>query len=297
MTNKTPLNRIATALVWVSMVALYAPPPAHAAESPPLWQTLPQTPALPTPSTTQTIVASGARLWVAEWGPRSNRPPVLLLHGGKGNSNYYGALIPVLVAHGFHVIAIDSRGHGHSTRTDQPLTYHLMADDVLSVLDDLQVERVSLVGWSDGGIIGIDLAIHHPERLSRLFAFGANVNPAGTRDDVDQSALFNEYLLRVRAEYARLSPTPERWEDFSAAVDSMWSSLPNYSDAELRTIHVPTTIADGGHDEAIRPEHVEAMAALIPRARLVWLPDLSHFAMLQDPRAFAAAVLEFLDSR
>jgi pimeloyl-ACP methyl ester carboxylesterase len=78
------------------------------------------------------------------------------------------------------------------------------------------------------------------------------------------------------------------------AVMKMWYSLPAYTADQLRSIAVPTTIADGEYDEAIRPEHVRYMAATIPHARLVIMPGVSHFAMLQDPKVFGAAVLEFL---
>jgi poly(3-hydroxybutyrate) depolymerase len=160
-------------------------PTVHASGGiPPLWQTLPPTPALPEGTHGHTVAVDGARLWYATWGTPSKRTPVVLLHGGKGNSNYFGDLIPILTAHGYRVIAMDSRGHGRSTRTDEPMTYHLMAEDVVHLLDALHLPRVSLVGWSDGGIIGIDMGLNHPDRVARLFAFGANVNLAGERDDV-----------------------------------------------------------------------------------------------------------------
>jgi pimeloyl-ACP methyl ester carboxylesterase len=220
--------------------------------------------------------------------------PVLLLHGGEGNSNYFGNLVPILVKHGYRVIAIDSRGHGRSTRTDVPITYHLMAKDVIQVLDRLKIQRVSLVGWSDGGCIGYDLAINHPQRLARLFAFGADADVSGLNDDGANSAVFRAYSARVRDEYRRLSPTPEQWENFDAAINKMWYSLPAYTADQLRSVAVPTTIADGEHDEVIRPEHVKYIAATIPHARLVVIPDVSHFAMLQNPKAFGDVVLEFL---
>lgn len=94
------------------------------------WQVLPPTPGLPLETTPNLAEINGARIWYAERGQKAPGVPVLPLHGGFGNSNYFGNLIPSLVAKGYRVIAMDSRGHGRSARTDAPQTYHQMAEDV-----------------------------------------------------------------------------------------------------------------------------------------------------------------------
>jgi pimeloyl-ACP methyl ester carboxylesterase len=169
-----------------------------------------------------------------------------------------------------------------------------MAEDVIGLLDTLRVQRVSLVGWSDGGCIGYDLALNHPERLARLFAFGADADVSGLKDGVDKDPVFAAYLTRVREEYQALSPTPNDWEGFNAGVNKMWETLPAFTAAQLKTFSTSTTIADGEHDEGIRPEHTRYLAATIPHARLVILLNVSHFAMLQNPAEFNGAVLDFL---
>jgi pimeloyl-ACP methyl ester carboxylesterase len=189
---------------------------------------------------------------------------------------------------------MDSRGHGRSTRSDAPLTYDLMAQDVLGLLDQLEISKVYLVGWSDGGIIGLDIAMTHPDRLAGLFAFGANADVSGLKEGAGTTPAFGAYLARSAQEYHVLSPTPQQWEGFSAAVTKMWETLPAFTRADLASIKVPTTIADGEFDEGIKRTHDEYMAQAIPGARLVILPNVSHFAMLQDPQAFNAAVLRFL---
>jgi pimeloyl-ACP methyl ester carboxylesterase len=260
------------------------------------WELLPPTPSLPTNTQGRYATIQGARIWYAHWNEQAAGDPVLLLHGGYGNSNYFGNLIPVLVGRGYPVIAMDSRGHGRSTRTNVPYTYHLMAEDVVLLLDQLHVGRVSLVGWSDGGCIGYDLAVNHPHRLARLFAFGADADISGLKDDFANSPVFTAYLQRVPEEYKRLSPTPNDWQGFNAAINEMWKTLPAFSADQLRSISVSTTIADGQYDEGIRPEHNRYLASTIPGAKLVIIPNVSHFAMLQDPRAFNGAVLTFLQT-
>jgi pimeloyl-ACP methyl ester carboxylesterase len=218
--------------------------------------------------------------------------PVILVHGGLANSDYWGRQIPVL-AQRYQVIVLDSRGHGRSTRTAAPIGYDAMASDVLALMDTLHVGRAALVGWSDGAIIGLDIAIHHPERLTRLFAFAANSDPSGVKD-VDKSPVFTAYISRAAGEYAKFSPTPTQFKAFLDDISRMWASEPHFTAAELRGITVPTWIVDADHDEAIKRENTDYMASLIPGAGELILPGVSHFAFLQDPAMFNAALLRFL---
>lgn len=285
-------QRGAVAARWTLFALLMLP--MFAASSKEQWQTLPPTPSLPAGTVGHRAMIDGALLWYAEWGAHNKGVPVLLLHGGSLNSNYFGLLIPALVKHGYRVIAMDSRGQGRSARAPGPITYHMMADDVLGLLDLLHVRQVSLVGWSDGGIIGLDLAINHPGRLRRLFAYGANADTAGAYANAESSPVVVAFEARAKEEYRQLSPTPGDWNSFYAVMSHMWGTEPDFTPAQLRSIRVPTTIADGEYEEFIKPEHTRYLAATIPDAKLVILPNVSHFAILQDPAAFNAAVLSFL---
>jgi pimeloyl-ACP methyl ester carboxylesterase len=290
------VHRLAlSAARWTLLALLMIPAfPAYSKEP---WQILPPTPSLPAGTVGQRAMIDGARLWYAEWGANNKGVPVLLLHGGALNSSYFGLLIPALLEHGYRVIAMDSRGQGRSTRAKGPITYHMMAGDTLKLLDLLHVRQVSLVGWSDGGIIGLDLAINHPDRLRRLFAFGANADPSGVYENAADAPLVVAFEARAKEEYRKLSPTPADWDSFHAVMNEMWLTEPNFTRGQLKSIRVPTTIADGEYEEIIKPEHARYLAATIPNAKLVILPDVSHFAILQDPAAFNAAVLEFLRSQ
>ncbi|HEU0116429.1 MAG TPA: alpha/beta fold hydrolase, partial [Thermomicrobiales bacterium] len=88
---------------------------------------------------------------------------------GLGNGDSFVNQIPAFEKD-YQVIAMDSRGHGRSSFDDKPISYELMASDVLGLLDHLNIDKTDLVGWSDGGIIGLELAIHHPERLNKVVA-------------------------------------------------------------------------------------------------------------------------------
>ncbi len=275
------------ALLLFAVVAAVGAHPAAAQQYP--WERLPPTPTLPKPDQSGTAAVNGIRLWYAVYG---HGDPVILVHGGLANSDYWGLQIPVL-ARRYQVIVLDSRGHGRSTRTAAPIGYDAMAADVLALMDTLHIGKAALVGWSDGAIIGLDIAIHQPERLTRLFAFAANSDPSGVKD-VDKSPVFTAYIDRASREYAKLSPTPKEFKAFLDNISRMWESEPHFTAAELRGIKVPTWIVDADHDEAIKRENTDYMAAQIPGAGELILPAVSHFALLQDPAMFNEALLRFL---
>jgi pimeloyl-ACP methyl ester carboxylesterase len=146
---------------------------AAAAEPP--WMTLPPTPALPQPAAESGLApVNGVKIWYATFG---SGEPVILLHGGLAHAEYWGKQVPALAAR-YRVVVMDSRGHGRSSRDARPFGYDLMTDDVVGLMDFLKIDKAALVGWSDGAILGLDMALRHPERLSKLFAFAANSDPS-----------------------------------------------------------------------------------------------------------------------
>jgi pimeloyl-ACP methyl ester carboxylesterase len=193
----------------------------------------------------------------------------------------------------YRVVVIDSRGHGRSTRNEEPYGYDLMASDVVGLMDFLKIPKAAIVGWSDGAILGLDIAMRHPERVSKLFAFAANSDPSGVAD-IARSPVFNAFIARAEKEYETLSPTPTQYKDFLAQITKMWETQPNWTADDLKKIQVPTWIVDADHDEAIKRENTEFMAANIPNAGLLLQPEVSHFSFLQDPEQFTADVLHFL---
>jgi pimeloyl-ACP methyl ester carboxylesterase len=261
--------------------------PASAA---PQWLSIPPTPTLPKALHSGLAPVNGIKIWYAEFG---HGRPVIMIHGGLANANYWGKQVRALDKH-YRVIVMDSRGHGRSTRNDQPYGYDLMSSDVLGLMDYLKIKKAAIVGWSDGAIIGLDIAMHHPERVSKLFAFAANSDPSGVAD-IANSPVFNAYIARAGEEYKRLSPTPTQYKAFVDQITKMWETQPHWTAADLANIHVPTWIVDADHDEAIKRENTEFMAAHVPGAGLLIQPEVSHFSFLQDPQQFNDDVLHFLE--
>ena len=158
---------------------------AEAAEP---WETLPATPAPISGGQSNYANVNGIRLFHVEIGAG---PPVVLLHGGLANSDSTGRA-------GAPRDSVDSRGHGRSTRDQRPFGYDLMADDVVALLDTLKIDKAAIIGWSDGGIIGLDIAMRHPERVTRVFAFGANTSKSGTQGRLRQESDFRSLYRACR---------------------------------------------------------------------------------------------------
>jgi pimeloyl-ACP methyl ester carboxylesterase len=264
--------------------------PLHAGLAAALWQTLPPTPPPVAGEHTGHAKVNGISLYYAVIGHGS---PVVLLHGGLANSDYWGNQVKALAPHHL-VILMDSRGHGRSTRDARPFGYDLMADDVVGLMDYLKIPKADIVGWSDGGILGIDLALRHRDRVGKVFAFAANTRTAGVVDGVEKNPTFAAFIRRAGDEYRARSATPGQYDAFVAQISKMWAQQPNWTDALLRTIDTPILVVDGDHDEAIKRAHTEYIAAAIPHAGLLILPNVSHFAFLQDPGQFNFAILHFL---
>lgn len=233
----------------------------------------------------------GARIWYASFG---SGPPVILLHGGMGNSGNFGYQVPAVVGSSRRAVVIDSRGQGRSTRDRRPCSYQQMGADVLAVMDALQMRKAVIVGWSDGACTGLVLAREVPERIGGVFYFACNMDDSGTKP-FEFTPVIGRCLARHKLDYAALSSTPDAFDTVFEAVGQMQRTQPNYSAADLAEISVPVTIAQSQFDEFIKPEHAQYLARTIPGAELVVLPGVTHFAPVQRPEVFNGAMLAFLD--
>ncbi|WP_229455342.1 alpha/beta fold hydrolase [Massilia sp. KIM] len=273
----------------LSLLVSFAAAPALAQT--PRWETLPLPAPLPALAREGRVERGGASIWFGEIGKGK---PIILLHGGRASSLGWGNQVDPLVKAGRRVILVDSRGHGRSTLGPQALSYELMADDVLAVMDSLKLRQADVAGWSDGANIGLIIAMRHPRRVGKVFALGPNMNARFITPPV-ASPILPLVGPRLASDYASIAPDPSRFEALSAAVRAMQSGEPDYTDAQLAAIrggHVAIVAPD--HDEFISRAHSAYLAATIPGAQLVVLQDVSHFAPWQDPAGVNAALFDFL---
>ena len=224
-----------------------------------------------------------------------NGPPLLLLHGGMGNGQQFARQVPAFEGR-YRVVVPDLRAQGRTTDGPGPLSYHAMAEDVLALMDQLRIWRADVVGWSDGGITGLDLAVHHTLRIKHLVTLGANFRADGlTPEEIEHAATSSAASLgaAMRFEYGRLAPDPSHFDLAMDKILAMWRAEPNFTLAQLHSIRARTLVVAGEHD-IVRRDHTEALARAIPGARLWIVPGASHRAMLEEPDLVNRTVLEFL---
>jgi len=249
-----------------------------------------QRPAESTPSVGQSVELNGIQIYYEVHG---SGPALILLHGGLGNAGYWYNQIPVF-AKDYTVVAMDSRGHGRSTFNEVQIGYSVMASDVLALMDYLKIDKADLAGWSDGGIIGLDLAINHPDRLNKVVAYGANYIPSGVNPDIGTNERFNAYIEQAAGDYQKLSADPSKWDAFLVNIGNMWATEPNYTAEQLGTITTPILVLDGEEEEAILTSHTIEMQGLIPGSELHLIPGTGHFAMWEKPEEFNQIILDYL---
>jgi len=236
------------------------------------------------------VEREGGRIHYAAYGVGS---AVILLHGGLGHGGNWGYQVPAIVGSGYRAVVIDSRGHGRSTRDARPFSYELMAADVLAVMDALHLQRAALVGWSDGACTALVLAAKAPARVAGVFYFACNMDPSGVKP-FEATPTLDRCFARHTKDYAALSATPGEFKEFVADLTLMQRTQPDYSAEDLARISVPVAIVQSEHDEFIKREHAEYLAGAIPGAEFILLEGVSHFAPLQRPEQFNAAVLGFV---
>jgi pimeloyl-ACP methyl ester carboxylesterase len=248
-------------------------------------------PPLPDTNVLGHVENEGARIWYSAYGEGA---PVILLHGGLGHSGNWGYQVLTLLENGYRIVVIDSRGHGRSTRDAQPYSYELMASDLLAVMDALHLDRAILIGWSDGACTAMVFSAKYAARVAGVFFFACNMDPSGVKP-FDSTPALNRCFARHAADYQQLSATPDQFRKFVEDLGLMQRTQPNYSTEDLRSIKTPVKIVQSEHDEFIRREHAEYLARTIPDASFLLLEGVSHFAPLQKPERFNAAVLAFIE--
>jgi len=207
--------------------------------------------------------------------------PLIFLHGNGGSIYSSRAKIDYFKQF-FKVIAIDSRGHGKSVdTTTKMLTYTQMANDIKVLLDSLGIDSAYISGQSDGGILGLLIAINYPSKISKLAAFGANLFP-GKKAIVDEIENMVRDTLRVTKDFNR------------RRLYSLLEYQPNISEKELKTIKCPVLIMSGDRD-VIRLEHSIKIFYNIENSNFFVMPGATHFGSYEKPELFNLVLMEFLN--
>jgi len=212
--------------------------------------------------------------------------PLLIIHGNGGSINNFLYQIPYF-SKKYKVIIADSRAQGKSPDKGDSLTYEMMADDYAALLDVLKIDSAFVIGWSDGGINGLLLAIRHPEKVKKLAATGANLVP-------DTTAVPQEIWDMVTPILASLNskPTKNEQEKNATKLFRLLIEQPHIPLADLHTIKCPTLVIGGDHD-VIKEEHTMLIYKNIPQSYLWILPASGHSTPVVYKDEFNAVIDRF----
>ena len=229
-----------------------------------------------------TFIHDGVKLYYETYGEGE---PLLIIHGNGSSIGEMRAQIDHFRKR-FHVIAMDSRDHGKSADSPDALNYEKMTDDQAALLDHLKIPSANVLGWSDGGIEALLLALRHPTKVKKLAVMAANLYPAGATP---------EALAWVKSAIDSASPaeraTPAGKRDIK--VSSMMLVEPHIDPKSLEAITPPTLVLASDHD-VVKDEHTLEIYHHLPNSQLCIFPNATHMIPYDDPPLFNSTVERFL---
>ena len=216
---------------------------------------------------------------------RESAPALVWLHGNGEDLHIFDPQIQYFSQH-YRVIAIDTRGHGQSTRGTAPFHFYTFAADLIAVFDALQIGQAHIVGFSDGAITAMHLALTAPERILSMVLLGANYNAKGLTCIVRLQILTVYACLSVASLFsAKMRTRKEIW--------GLMVCYPNLTVGEIKRITVPTLIVTGEKDMVSQRQNDEISRAIAGSKRLI-IPAGDHFWMLKNPETLNRCVMDFL---
>jgi pimeloyl-ACP methyl ester carboxylesterase len=216
--------------------------------------------------------------------------PLLMIHGNGGSMEAFKKNVPYF-SKKYKVILVDSRAHGKSTDPSDSLSFEQMADDFSALLDAMHIDKTYVIGWSDGGINALLLAMRHPDKVIKLASTGANLWP-------DSTALTPSLWKDMVKEYNEKKDLPRLtakekndWKIFMLDYDQ-----PNIKLSALKAIKCPSLIICGDHD-LIPIEHTALIYENIPTAYLWVVPNSGHPTLIEHTDDFNKKVNQFFEDK
>ena len=237
------------------------------------------------------VDANGVHTYYAEHG---SGEPLLLLHGGLVDGDSFAQQTPAF-AEKYRVIVPDRRGHGRTADVDGPITYDVMADDTVAFIEALGTGPAHLVGWSDGGDVGLLVAVKRPDLVRRLVAIGSNFSADGLMREAAEAFRPDTptSVVPIMHEAWKVNAVePDRFDTVLEKMQHCWFdyAIPT---ADLARITAPTLVMVGD-DDITRFEHTIELYDTIPDSQLAVIPGASHVVPLEKPDLVNQLVLDFL---
>jgi pimeloyl-ACP methyl ester carboxylesterase len=224
---------------------------------------------------------------------RGEGNPVVLLHGGLGDSSNWVMQTDALAEHR-RVFAYDRRGHGRTPDTDAPLTFDDMAAEAIQFLEEVVGGPAALIGWSDGAIVSLFVSLHRPDLVARQVLIGANFNHNGLIEGFDPSDdPDNEEMGIFKSLYEGIAIDPSHWPVFYAKTMRLWREEPNLTVDDVAKATMPSLVLVGD-DEPVGLDHTVALYEALPQGQLAVVPGTSHILTMEKPTLVNRLILDFL---
>jgi pimeloyl-ACP methyl ester carboxylesterase len=267
------------------------------------------------PSRSGHLPINGLQLYYEAHGElgASEAAPLLLIPGAFLSTDSMKQWAACFVAKR-PVIVFDQQGHGRTADTPRPMSYEQFGDDAAALLHALAVERADVMGYSQGGGVALQLALRHPQRVSKLVTLSATYRQDGWYPSVSQGLehLSGDLFVDtpVGEAFRRHTPDPKAFEAYIEKMRVLNLDDQNITDAQMRSIEAKTMVIVGDAD-GVKPEHAVAMFKLrgggdeeaaatgaiseVPQARLVILPATSHISISAGVEVLEPMITAFLD--
>lgn len=235
--------------------------------------------------------------------------PLILLHGGIATSRVMGwtKQYADFTKH-FHVIAPDSRGHGKTNNPTKTLSYNQMAKDVVALIDELKLEKPFICGWSDGGQIALEIALHFPDKIKAIVAGGVLIHITTefkhgfeTLGITGPGSVNFEKLDEFIPGFCKILSTTHNsgndsdyWKEFLIEISKMWFNPNEFLGDKIKEIKIPTLVLQGDRDEYIPVSEGLRIYELIPEAELAIIPYGKHDLVMTRTEQFNKIVLDYL---
>jgi pimeloyl-ACP methyl ester carboxylesterase len=256
----------------------------------------------PQPLESGHLPVNGLRMYYELPGAGAGAPLALLHGGGSSIDVTYGRILPFL-ARQRRVIALDEQGHGRSTDRAAPLRFTTSADDVASLLQQLDVERADVMGFSNGASVALQVALRHPARVRKLVFASSFSKRSGAAPQFWQfieRASFADMPQPLKDAFLKLNPDPQKLRAMHDKDLERMQHFVEVDDADVRSLKAATLILSGDRD-VCTPEHAVELARLIPDARLMILPGahgdyLGELLMTQQGARYPELTAGLLDA-
>ena len=240
------------------------------------------------------VEIAGSPVWVEQRSAEGSL--ILLLHGGLGDSAEMLDPLGGALGERHRLLTFDRRGHGRTADAGGPFHFATMVDETIAVIEHFGIGPADIVGWSDGGIIALLLALKRADLVRKIVPIGANYHHSGVPGAAALLPLDSPFFRHMQDRYAEISPDDRaHFPSVAERVTHMWATEPTLTPDDLRNIPHPVLVMAGDRD-MITLDHTASMFEALPAGQLAIVPDTTHGLIAEKPDLVARLILDFLEA-